>query len=139
MTQALPIPQGHYIPAKRHGATIYSSGMTPRVNGKLMATGPVRADAVLEDYREAVVLACENALAAVRSQLREGEKLGCIVSLTVFIAAETGFTAHAKLADFASLHLQEVLGADGVGARAAIGVATLPGNAPVEVQLVAAI
>ncbi len=123
----------------RHGAIIYTSGMTPRVQGRLVASGPVRADVPLEDYRDAVVLACSNALTAARAQLAEGEALAAVLTLSVFIAAEPGFTAHARLADFASHYLQSELGADGVGARAAIGVATLPGNAPVEVQLTAAV
>lgn len=135
---AEPVPQGDYIPAKRHGDMIFTSGMTPRRNGELMFAGPVRCDTPIEDYRDAVVLACGNALAAARSLLGEGERIAAILSLTVYIAAEPGFTAHSRLADFASQHLRSLLGSEGVGSRAAIGVATLPGNAPIEVQLIAA-
>jgi enamine deaminase RidA (YjgF/YER057c/UK114 family) len=71
--------------------------------------------------------------------LGEGERIAAILSMTVYIAAEPGFTAHPKLADFASAYLRSELGADGIGTRAAIGVATLPSNAPVEIQIVAAI
>jgi enamine deaminase RidA (YjgF/YER057c/UK114 family) len=134
-----PVPQGDYIPAKRHGGLIFTSGMTPRRNGKLMFTGPVRADVAVEDYRDAVVLACANALAAARGMLGEGEHIAAILSLTVYFAAEPGFIAHSKLADFASQHLRSELGPEGIGSRAAVGVATLPGNAPVEIQLIAAI
>ena len=133
-----PVPQGDYIPAKRHGGLIFTSGMTPRRNGELVFTGPVRGDAPVEDYRDAVVLACANALAAARGLLGEGERIAAILSLTVYIAAEPSFTAHSKLADFASQYLRSELGSDGIGSRAAVGVATLPGNAPVEIQIVAA-
>lgn len=134
-----PVPQGDYIPARRHGDLIFTSGMTPRLNGVLQFTGPVRKDAALEDYREAVLLACGNALAAARGVLAEGESISAILSLTVYIAAEPGFEAHARLADHASTFLRAEFGTQGIGARAAVGVATLPGNAPVEIQLVAVV
>lgn len=134
-----PVPQGDYIPARRHGDLIFTSGMTPRLDGVLQFTGPVRKDVPVEDYRQAVLLACGNALAAARGVLAEGEGISAILSLTVYIAAEPGFEAHAKLADHASAFLRAEFGAQGIGARAAVGVATLPGNAPVEIQLVAAV
>ncbi len=134
-----PVPQGDYIPARRHGDLIFTSGMTPRLDGVLQFTGPVRKDVPVEHYRQAVLLACGNALAAARGVLAEGESISAILSLTVYIAAEPGFEAHAKLADHASAFLRAEFGAQGIGARAAVGVATLPGNAPVEIQIVAAI
>ncbi len=134
-----PVPQGDYVPAKRHRDMIFTSGMTPRRDGVLQFHGPVRKDQPLEDWREAVRLACANALTAARSTLAEGESINAILGLTVFICAEPGFDQHAKLADFASAYLREELGVAGLGTRAAVGVATLPGNAPVEIQLTAAV
>ncbi len=134
-----PIPQGDYVAAIRHGSTIHTSGMTPRRDGVLIQQGPVRADMPIEHYAAAVTLACQNALAAARARLHPGEAIGAILSMTVFIAAEPGFTAHSRLADIASAFLRAELGDAGIGARAAVGVATLPGNAPVEITLIAAI
>lgn len=134
-----PVPQGLYLPATRHGGMIFTAGMTPRRNGVLQFTGPVPADADPALQKDAMVLACGNALAAAEALLAKGESLSAILSLTVFIAAEPGFTAHSKLADFASEFLKSRLGQRGIGSRAAVGVAALPGNAPVEVQLVAAV
>lgn len=134
-----PVPQGQYAAARRHGALVFTAGMTPRMNGVLTITGPVRTAAPVEAYREAVVLACSNALAAARGVLADGEGIAAILSMTVYIAAESDFTAHSRLADFASDHLHAELGEHGIGARAAVGVATLPGDAPVEVQIVAAV
>ncbi|HEY0919210.1 RidA family protein [Devosia sp.] len=134
-----PVPQGRYLPACRHGGLIFTAGMTPRRDGVLTLTGPVRTALPIETYREAVVLACSNALSAASGVLAAGEGIAAILSLTVYVAAESDFTAHSRLADFASQHLQEALGERGIGARAAVGVATLPGNAPVEVQIIAAI
>ena len=135
----LPVPQGDYVPATRRGAFIFTAGMTPRRDGKLIRTGRIPRDAQPEDYRDAVVLACANALTAARSLLAEGERLSAILSMTVFLAAEDGFTAHARIADFASRYLKEMLGPAGLGSRCAVGVATLPGDAPVEIQIIAAI
>lgn len=134
-----PIPQGDYVAAIRHGDTIHTSGMTPRRDGVLIQQGPVRADTPIDDYAQAVTLACQNALTAARATLRPGEAIAAILSMTVFIAAEPGFTAHSKLADIASAYLRRELGSAGIGTRAAVGVATLPGNAPVEITLIAAI
>lgn len=134
-----PVPQGAYIAAKRHGEFVFTSGMTPRADGNLLFHGQVRMDEPIESYRDAVVLACSNALFAARSTLVAGETLAAVVSLTVYVAAETGFTAHSRIADFASQFLEAELGTAGIGSRCAVGVAGLPGNAPIEIQLVAAI
>lgn len=134
-----PIPQGDYVPATRHGTVIYTAGMTPRRNGVLLFKGLIGRNDVPDAHAEAVVLATANALSAARNLLGDGEEIRGILSLTVFIAAEQGFTAHSQLADFASAHLRVELGQAGRCARAAVGVATLPGNAPVEVQLIACV
>ena len=79
-----------------------------------------------------------NALTAARNCLAEGERIAQILSLTVYVNAAPDYTTHAKIGDVASEYLFEQLGDAGIGPRAAIGVATLPGGAPVEIQLVAA-
>ena len=130
--EANPIPQGKYVPATRFGQLIYTAGMTPRKNGVLMMEGKLGQAANLEDYREAVVQAAKNALTAARNKLNEGEALAQILSITVYVNAEADFTGQSKLADMASEYFCEELG------RAAVGVASLPGNAPVEISIVAA-
>jgi enamine deaminase RidA (YjgF/YER057c/UK114 family) len=134
-----PVPQGKYIPASRYGSLVYTSGMTPRSDGVLLFSGKVRGSEPIETYKEAVRLAASNALTAARILVTDQECLEKIVTLTIFIAAEEGFKAHAKLADFAAEYLYEEMGEYGIGSRAAIGVASLPSDAPVEIQLVAAI
>ncbi|PIE53828.1 MAG: hypothetical protein CSA35_08930 [Dethiosulfovibrio peptidovorans] len=134
-----PIPQGRYIPANRYGSLVYTAGMTPREKGTLILVGKVTASKPLDYYRDAVRKAAENALTAAKKAVSEGETLTKIITMTVFINAEEKYTAHSKLADFASEYLCEELGKDGVVSRVAVGVASLPGNAPVEIQLVAAL
>lgn len=135
----LPVPQGDYVTARRHGALIFTSGMTPRQNGRLMFEGPIDQDTPLVTWRNAVILACNNALIAAASQLEQDEKIGSILSMTVYVAALAEFTSHSKIADFASEHLKAELGEAGACARCAVGVATLPGNAPVEISLIVAV
>ena len=132
-----PIPQGRYLPAKKSKDFIYSAGMTPRLDGKLILEGKVTSDKEISFYKEAVVQATKNALTAINNTLEDGEVLEEIISMTVYVNAEEDFTTHSKIADLGSNYLFEVLGEKGISPRAAIGVMTLPGNAPVEIQLVA--
>ncbi|RUZ75214.1 RidA family protein [Mesorhizobium sp. M7A.F.Ca.US.006.01.1.1] len=133
-----PVPQGLYKPAIRWRDQIFTSGMTPRENGILVAQGVIGVDDPLDRYRQAVVLACQNAIAAAQNLLAPGEEIAQVLSMTVFLAADAGFQSHSKVADFASDHLFAEFGQRGIGSRAAIGVASLPGNAPVEIQLTVA-
>lgn len=134
-----PVPQGHYVPATRFGNLIYTAGMTPRNNGVLILSGRVSAKKPVDIYKEAVRQAVANALTATRNLLAEQEQLKQIILLTVYINAEETFEAHSSLADLASEYLYEELEVVGIGSRVAIGVASLPGNAPVEIQLIVAI
>jgi enamine deaminase RidA (YjgF/YER057c/UK114 family) len=138
MTQASPHPQGQYVPATRHGALIFTAGMTPRRDGVLQATGPVSADAPLESYRAAVELACENAIYAAASLLAEGERLDTVLSMTIYVLAEAGFIDHAAFADMATACVKRMVPTSGLPARTTVGVFTLPSEAPVEIQLIAA-
>lgn len=134
-----PIPQGKYVPATRHGDLVFTAGMTPRKDGVLQFAGKVKANEPLETYEQAVRIATGNALTSAQSMLAEGEKIIRILSFWVYINAEEGFVSHAKIADFSSDYLAEELGTAGSAARAAIGLGTLPGDAPVEVQLICAV
>ena len=134
--KANPIPQGKYVPATRFGDLIFTAGMTPRKNGVLIQTGKVSASEPLDSCRDAVRQAADNALTAARNQLTDGEAIARVLSMTVYVNAEDGFTAHAKVADFASDFLNEELGDASPMARPSIGIASLPGNAPVEISLV---
>jgi enamine deaminase RidA (YjgF/YER057c/UK114 family) len=134
-----PIPQGNYVPASRFGNMIYTAGMTPRNNGVLIQSGKVITSEPVSIYKAAVRQAVANALTAAMGTLAEQERLQQILSLTVYVNAEDTFQAHSSLADFASEYLFEKMGNAGIASRAAIGVASLPGNAPVEIQLIAVV
>ncbi|MEP1331051.1 RidA family protein [Pseudophaeobacter sp.] len=132
-----PVPQGLYVSARRHRDLIYTSGMTPRRDGVLQFSGQIQATDALETHRDAVRLATSNALTAARAELHPDEVITVVLQLTVFLNAAADFTAHARLADYASQLLAEELGSACIGSRAAVGVASLPSNAPVEVTLTA--
>jgi enamine deaminase RidA (YjgF/YER057c/UK114 family) len=134
-----PIPQGNYVPASRFGNMIYTAGMTPRNNGELIQSGKISTTEPVSIYKAAVRQAVANALTAAMNTLAEEERLEQILSLTVYVNAEDTFQAHSSLADFASEYLFEKMGNAGIASRAAIGVASLPGNAPVEIQLIAVV
>jgi enamine deaminase RidA (YjgF/YER057c/UK114 family) len=132
-------PQGAYVPAVVHGGLVWTAGMTPRRHGELVVRGVVGRDLDLAAAREAAALAAGNTLTAVAEALGGLDEVERCLKLTVFIAAAEGFTEHAAVADGASAVLRERLGERGVVARSAIGVATLPSGAPVEVELLAAV
>ncbi len=131
-----PIPQGKYLPSVRHADLIYTSGMTPRKAGVLIYTGTIRVCDPIEIHRDAVRLATLNALAAAQALLKEGEKISVILQLNVFLNTEPEFTAHPKIADYASEVLIEQLGPGSIGSRVAVGFTSLPSDAPVEITLV---
>lgn len=134
-----PVPQGSYLPAVRHADLIFTSGMTPRRDGELLYSGKIHASDVIETHRDAVRLATRNALVAAQVCLLDREKISVILQLNVFLNADKDFSAHSKLADYASELLVEEIGAGGIGSRAAIGVSTLPSNALVEVTMTASV
>ena len=139
MKEANPIPQGKYVPANRFENLIFTAGMTPLNNGVLIKTGKIAISDPIEDYREAVRQAAKNALTAARNMLEEGEHIARILLITVYVNAEEGYSTQAKIADHASEYFCEELGEAGIGSRAAVGVASLPGNAPVEISIICAV
>jgi enamine deaminase RidA (YjgF/YER057c/UK114 family) len=122
-----------------HGGVAYSAGMTPRLDGVLVARGSVGAEIPAEQAGELAGLAASNALSAIAAAVGGVHNVVRCLRLTVYIAAATGFTGHSAVADGASLALRDRLGERGSVARTAIGVAGLPGGAPVEVELTAAV
>lgn len=133
-----PVAQGHYQPVSVHEGIAYTAGMTPRRDGKLVVTGRVGADLDPERAREAAALATANALAALAAAAGGLDRVERVLAMTVWIAATADFTGHTAVADGGSQLLADMLGGP-PAARAAVGVASLPGGAPVEVALVASL
>lgn len=126
------VPHGNYVLAKRHRDLVFTAGMTPRKDGILTHTGTFTNDFDLEGCKETVELAASNALAVARRLLTDTERIDSILSMTVFVSARGDFNQHSRIADHASNYFFQELGEKGIGARAAVGVASLPGAAIVE-------
>ena len=133
-----PQPVAAYVPSVRTGNLLFISGQLPFVDGKLTATGKVPVQVSLEQAQSAAARAALNALAVLRAELGgDWSRLVRIVRVGVFLAASPEFTESAKVANGASELLATLLGEAGRHARAAVGVAVLPLDAPVEVEVIA--
>ncbi|HEX4791945.1 MAG TPA: RidA family protein [Actinospica sp.] len=132
----VPKPAGVYVPALRNGNLVYTSGQLPLVDGALPATGKVGAAVSPEQAKELAQRCALNALAAVKSVVGDLAKVRRVVKVVGFVASDPGFTAQPGVINGASELLGEVFGDAGVHARSAVGVAVLPRDAPVEVEIV---
>ncbi|WP_431920148.1 RidA family protein [Nonomuraea jabiensis] len=130
-------PAGAYVPAVRTGNLVYTSGQVPFVDGKLQRTGKLGADLTTEEGAEQARICALNALAALKAEVGDLQKVVRIVKVVVFVASDPSFTEQPKVGNGASELLAEVLGEPGRHARSAVGVAVLPLDAPVEVELIA--
>jgi enamine deaminase RidA (YjgF/YER057c/UK114 family) len=130
-------PLAAYVPAVRTGPFVYTAGQLPLVGGELQLTGKVGAQ-VSADEGAALARTCAlNALAAVASVTSGLASVVRIVKVTGFVASDPGFTEQAKVVNGASQLLLDVFGDAGRHARSAVGMAVLPLDAPVEVELIA--
>ncbi|MFC4243361.1 RidA family protein [Gryllotalpicola reticulitermitis] len=134
----VPAPAGAYIPAVISGTHVCTAGQLPFVSGQLAATGKVGSGADLvtpEDAKRYARLAAINALAAARSVLGTLDRVTRVVKVVGFVASDPAFTGQPGVINGASELLGEVFGPIGAHARSAVGVAVLPLDAPVEVEL----
>ena len=131
-------PVAAYVPAVRSGNTVYTSGQLPFVDGKLPVTGLVGADVTEEQAYDAARTAALNAIAAI-DDVAGIDNIERIVKVNGFVASTADFSGQPGVINGASELLGEIFGEPGVHARAAVGVAALPLNAPVEVEIVAQI
>ncbi|WP_083397405.1 RidA family protein [Plantibacter sp. MMLR14_011] len=130
-------PAGAYSVARLVGELVHTAGMTPRVDGALVATGRIGRELDDAQALSATRIATERALAAAANAVPEGAFLTEVVSLTVYLAVADGFVRLSEIADAASAVVVERFPDASLPVRAALGVAALPGDAPVEIQLVA--
>jgi len=131
-----PKPVGAYVPAVLAGDLVFTAGQLPLRDGVMMCSGKVSSQVSLADAQQAARQAALNALAAARSVLASLDRVEQVVRLNVFVNSAAGFTEQAKVANGASELMAEVFGQAGRHTRCAVGVAELPLDAPVEVDLV---
>lgn len=128
-------PAGAYVPARRSGAHVWTAGQVPFVDGKLAATGKVGAEVDAATAKDLARVCALNALAAVDALVGLDAVTG-VVKLVGFVASDPAFTGQPGVINGASELMAEVFGEAGAHARSAVGVAVLPLDAPVEVELV---
>ncbi|RZF08010.1 RidA family protein [Streptomyces albidoflavus] len=128
-------PLASYQPAVTSGAYVFTSGQLPMVDGALPLTGKVGAEVTPEDAKDLARVCALNALAAVKSVAGDLDRVARVVKVTGFVASAQDFTGQPAVINGASELLGEVLGDKGVHARSAVGVAVLPLDAPVEVEI----
>ena len=128
-------PLASYVPAVRTGPYVYTAGQLPLVDGKLGVTGKVGAEVTPEEAKELARTCALNALAAVKSVVGDLDKVVRVVKVVGFVASAPDFTGQPGVVNGASELLGEALGDAGVHARSAVGVAVLPLDAPVEVEI----
>jgi enamine deaminase RidA (YjgF/YER057c/UK114 family) len=130
-------PLAAYVPAVKSGGFVYTSGQLPVVEGQLLATGKVGAEVSATDAAVYARTCALNALAAAASVAGSLSAIRRIVKVTGFVSSAPDFTGQAQVINGASELLIEVFGEAGRHARSAIGMAVLPLDAPVEVELIA--
>jgi enamine deaminase RidA (YjgF/YER057c/UK114 family) len=135
-------PVAAYVPALRQGNLVHTSGQLPMVGGELAKAGKVGDGPGLVPAEEAKSLAqtCAlNAIAAVKSVVGDLDKVTQVVKVVGFVASDPSFTGQPGVVNGASELLGKAFGDAGVHARSAVGVAVLPMDAPVEVEIVVAV
>ncbi|MBX6370796.1 MAG: RidA family protein [Acidothermus sp.] len=136
----VPAPVAAYVPAVRSGPYVFTSGQLPMVDGELVETGKVGTDVDADVSPEAAKAAARicvlNALAAVRDLVGELGKVRRIVKVVGYVASSPNFTGQPGVVNGASELLGEIFGDAGAHARSAVGVAALPLDAPVEIELI---
>jgi enamine deaminase RidA (YjgF/YER057c/UK114 family) len=131
-----PAPAAAYTPTARTGDALYVSGQVPMERGSLVTTGKLGAEVPLEAGQRCARACAVNVLAQLKAALGDLTRVRRVVKLTVFVASEPGFAEQHLVANGASEFLGEVFGEAGQHARSAVGVASLPLNAPVEVEAI---
>jgi enamine deaminase RidA (YjgF/YER057c/UK114 family) len=133
----VPAPGGAYVPATRAGTLVFTAGQLPFEEGELHKTGKVGDAVSVEEAQQAARLCALNAIAAAAAEAGGLNNLRQIVKVTGFVASAPEFNDQPQVINGASELIGEIFGEDGLHARSAIGVAELPLDAPVEVELVA--
>ncbi len=129
-------PVAVYVPAVRSGNQVFTSGQLPMRSGELLATGKVGTQVTEEEAYACAQQCALNAIAAIKAEVGDLSLVKRVVRVGVFVASSPDFTAQAKVANGASELLGTVFAEAGVHARAAVGVAVLPLDAPVEVDVI---
>ena len=133
---AVAVPLAAYVPAVRTGNLVFTSGQLPTVDGTLIATGKVGADVDVDTAKAAAQQCALNGLAAIKQVIGDLDNIVRIVKVVGFVAVDPSFTNQSAVVNGASEFLGALFGDAAKHARSSVGMASLPLDAPVEVELV---
>ena len=131
----IPIPLAAYIPAKQAGKLVFTAGQLPMVNGELISKGLLGQDVEIEEAKNAARVCTLNALAAIKGVIGDLDRIKQVVRVVGYVASIPTFTQQPAIVNGASELLLEIFGEKGKHARSAVGMAVLPLNASVEIEL----
>ncbi|SFK04558.1 Enamine deaminase RidA, house cleaning of reactive enamine intermediates, YjgF/YER057c/UK114 family [Halobacillus dabanensis] len=131
-----PKPGAVYVPAKRVGKLVYTSGQDCRVNGKLLYEGKLGSDLTVKQGYEAAQQTMINCLAVLKAEIGDFSKIKQVVKLLAFVNSAPGFVEQPYVINGASELLEAILGDKGKHARSAIASNELPFNTPVEIEMI---
>ncbi len=132
-------PAFQYMPVTIHNGVAYVSGQLPKVDGEVRVFGKVGAEVSLEEAQESARVCILQGLACLVDAIGNSDRIEKILKVNGYVASAPGFNQQPKVLDAASFLLVEALGDTGRHARAAVGVAELPRNAPVEIEMTVAV
>ena len=130
-----PKPVAAYVPAKQSGKLVFTAGQLPMVNGELISKGLLGQEVAIEDANKAARVCTLNALAAIKGVIGDLDRIKQIVRVVGYVASIPTFTQQPAVVNGASELLLEIFGDAGKHARSAVGMAVLPLNASVEIEL----
>lgn len=133
---AAPKPLASYVPAVKVGDLVFTAGQLPIKDGKLIFNGKLGKDLNEEDGKKAAQICALNCLSVVKFEIGNLDNIDRIVKLTVFVNSAEGFINHPQVANGASDLIKEIFSENGKHVRSAVGVAELPLNAPVEIEMI---
>jgi len=130
-----PKPVAAYIPAKQTGNLVFTAGQLPMVNGELISKGLLGQDVEIDEANKAARICTLNALSAIKGVIGDLDQIKQIVRVVGYVASVPTFTQQPAVVNGASELLLEIFGEKGKHARSAVGMAVLPLNASVEIEL----
>jgi enamine deaminase RidA (YjgF/YER057c/UK114 family) len=131
----VPAPLAAYIPAKKTGQVIFTAGQLPLLKGELICKGLLGQDVDVEQAYQAARICTLNALAAIKGVVKDLDQIVQVVRVVGYVASISTFTQQPAIVNGASELLLEIFGEVGKHARSAVGVASLPLNASVEIEI----
>ena len=131
----VPAPLAAYVPAKKVGQVIFTAGQLPLLKGELICKGLLGQDVDVEQAYQAARICTLNALAAIKGIVKDLDQIVQVIRVVGYVASTSTFTQQPAIVNGASELLLEIFGEVGKHARSAVGVASLPLNASVEIEL----